>query len=92
MSLNAHTIAEQRALLALQGRVPDAMLVLDVLRKAGLSLADAGNDELVCRWVNVIERAVPPEADTIIRTITRTNDAGSFSSTHWLDGLRGPRV
>ena len=33
----------------------------------------------------------PPDADTIIRTITTTRGEQSLSSTHWLDGLRGPR-
>jgi hypothetical protein len=37
-------------------------------------------------------RAVPPDADTIIRTITRTVDGNSASTTHWLDGLRSPRA
>lgn len=87
------THAEQRALQALTtlGRsFEDATRVLEALQNAGLKLADEQRNELVCRWVNVNERAVPPEADTIIRTITRTSDGLSTSSTHWLDGLRSP--
>ncbi len=93
MSYFSH--AEQRALQALtaQGRsFEDATRVLEVLQNAGLRLADEYRDELVCRWVNVLERSVPPEADTIIRTITRTSDGFSSSTTHWLDGLRSPRI
>ncbi|MGC4093860.1 MAG: hypothetical protein QM756_39340 [Polyangiaceae bacterium] len=80
-------------LLAAQGY--DASFVqglLERLQSAGIQLADNSNDELVCRWVNVMERAVPPDADTIIRTITRTRDGSSTSTTHWLDGLRGPQL
>lgn len=65
---------------------------IESLEIGGVLLADNTSDELVCRWVNVTERAVPPEADTIIRTITRTIDGSSTSTTHWLDGLRGPRI
>ena len=53
-------------------------------------LAEDASDELVCRWVNVALRAVPPEADTIIRTITKTTNGNSSSSTHWLEGLQPP--
>lgn len=49
-------------------------------------------DELLVRWVDVREQAVPPDADTIIRTITRTLGDQSTSTTHWLSGLRGPRI
>ena len=69
----------------------DAQRMLDVLRNAGLGLANDRDNELVCRWVDVQERAVPPEADTIIRTITTSVDDRSWSTTHWLDGLRGPQ-
>ena len=69
----------------------DAQRVLAALSGAGISLADASDDELVCRWVNVATQAVPPDADTIIRTITTTRGEQSLSSTHWLEGLRGPR-
>ena len=69
-----------------------ARSLLATLDAAGISLADERNDELAVRWVNVLERAVPPEADTIIRTITRTAGEYSTSTTHWLDGLRGPRL
>jgi hypothetical protein len=59
---------------------------------SGLALADAAEGELVTRWVDVNERPVPPDADTIIRTITRTRDGVSESFTYWLDGLRAPRL
>lgn len=88
--MNTTNPAEQRLHAALQPLVPDPQRVLDALRHAGLELVDRRANEMVCRWVSVQERPVPPEADTIIRTITTTNQAGSFSSTHWLDGLRGP--
>lgn len=87
--------AEERALEVLAGTGADPRVArnwIEALRAAGLSLADDRHDELVCRWVNVLERAVPPDADTIIRTITRTTNGHSTSTTHWLDGLRGPRV
>jgi len=82
----------QRALevLARAGFSQGAEAILAALAEQGLHLADERRQELVCRWVNVIERAVPPEADTIIRTLTRTTGEQSFSSTYWLDGLRAP--
>ena len=86
---------EERAVQAVAARGGDvgtARFVLEVLRQAGLRVADEERGELVVRWVNVSERAVPPEADTIIRTITRTLGEQTTSTTHWLDGLRGPRV
>lgn len=86
---------EERAVQAVAARGGDvgtARFVLEVLRQAGLRVADEQRGELVVRWVNVSERAVPPEADTIIRTITRTLGEQTTSTTHWLDGLRGPRV
>lgn len=89
------SITRERALQILVdqgGDLRTAEWMLEVLRGAGLRLADERNDELVCRWVNVLERSVPPDADTIIRTITRTTNGHSSSTTHWLDGLRGPRV
>jgi hypothetical protein len=61
------------------------------LGRAGLTLADTSEDEMVCRWVNVETQPVPPDADTIIRTITTTLADRSWSTTHWLHGLRGPR-
>jgi hypothetical protein len=69
----------------------DAQRVLAALSGADISLADAKDDELVCRWVNIQTQAVPPDADTIIRTITTTRAEQSLSSTHWLEGLRAPR-
>jgi hypothetical protein len=85
---------EQKALDVLAQQLGDAQTarnLLTALHQQGLWLADERRNELVCRWVNVLERPVPPEADTIIRTITRTVDSTSTSSTHWLDGLRNPR-
>jgi hypothetical protein len=86
---------EQRALQVIEaagGNTRDAEWMLGVLRGAGLILADETNDELVTRWVNVLERPVPPDADTIIRTITKTVEGHASSSTHWLEGLRAPRA
>jgi len=83
----------ERALLVLTAQGAEqsfARSLLSALDAAGIRLADEQHGELVVRWVNVVERAVPPDADTIIRTITRTVDAHSTSTTHWLDGLRGP--
>jgi hypothetical protein len=71
---------------------PDARRMLSSLFAAGFGLAEQARDELVCRWVDVQERPVPPEADTIIRTITKTLNGNSSSTTHWLDGLRAPLV
>jgi hypothetical protein len=61
------------------------------LREAGLRLVDT-HSELACRWVDVRVRAVPPEADTIIRTLTRTVGEQSWSATFWLEGLRAPAM
>lgn len=93
--MNAWTETETRVLEWIRshgGDMAQAEWLLASLRNAGVQLADAQRDEMVCRWVSVLERAVPPEADTLIRTITRTVDGLSTSSTHWLDGLRGPRL
>lgn len=85
--------AEQRALEVLQrARFYDPAAIIDLLRAEGLIFADARREEFVVRWVSIAERATPPEADTIIRTITRTLGTHQFTSTHWLDGLRGPKV
>ena len=86
---------EQQALAAVAaagGNPQDARWMLDVLKAAGFSLASEQNNELVGRWIDVLVRPVPPDADTIIRTITRTNDGHSRSTTHWLEGLRSPRT
>lgn len=66
--------------------------MLAVLSGAGISLGDAAADELVVRWVDVQAQAVPPEADTIIRTITTTIGQQTSRTTHWLAGLRGPQL
>lgn len=83
---------ERRAIAVLQqaGIPVDPYRVIEVLSEAGLSLADAQRKEMVCRWVPTGERAVPPDADTIIRTITTTNAQASWSNVYWLDGLRPP--
>lgn len=86
-----YSAGERRAFHALQqAQLGDPERLIAVLRAAGIELADRTANEMVCRWVSVTERAVPPQADTIIRTITRTLGNHSDSSTHWLDGLRGP--
>jgi hypothetical protein len=64
--------------------------ILSSLEAAGLALADRTHGEFVCRWVDVRERAVPPDADTIIRTLTRTAGERSTSNTHWLEGIVPP--
>ena len=61
------------------GSTADA--ALSALESGGLRLADTARDEFVCRWVNAAERAVPPTADTIIRTVTRTH-GDSCSGIH----------
>jgi hypothetical protein len=85
----------QRALAVLTSVNVDAnqaAYLLNTLNQSGLNLVDDLQDELAVKWVDVRAQAVPPEADTIIRTITKTNGADTSSTTHWLDGLRGPRV
>jgi hypothetical protein len=69
----------------------EAQRLLAALSTAGIGLSDETDDELVVRWVDVQAQPVPPDADTIIRTITTTRGEQSWSSTHWLAGLRGPR-
>lgn len=86
---------EQRAFEVLSARLGDTQLAqsaLAALSAAGIGLADLSEQELVVRWVNVLEQPVPPEADTIIRTITRSGDGHATVSSHWLAGLRGPRL
>ena len=86
------TAAQRTFEILLHHGCPDAQAVLDDLAAAGVLLGDAQAGDLLCRWVPVEERPVPPQADTIIRTITRSTDAGSVSRTAWLDGLRAPRL
>jgi hypothetical protein len=81
-----------RVLVAAGHGEQGARSMLSSLTAAGFELAEQSRDELVCRWIDVRERPVPPEADTIIRTITKTYDGGSSSTTHWLDGLRAPLI
>jgi hypothetical protein len=86
---------EQQALAAIGaagGNTQDAQWMLGVLKSAGISLASERHNELVGRWVDVLVRPVPPEADTIIRTITITTDGVPRTTTHWLEGLRSPRT
>lgn len=88
------TPAEARALTeAFQSGGDPAALerTLWQLRAAGLQLIDT-RAELACRWVDVRERPVPPDADTIIRTLTRTIGEQSWSATFWLEGLRAPAM
>ena len=91
---NSLSDAEIRALVAMAGDGIDeetSERVLASLRRAELRLLDVHHD-LACRWVDVRERPVPPDADTIIRTLTRTIDGRSWSATYWLDGLRAPAM
>lgn len=81
-----------RALVAEGRDAGEARALVGALAQAGITLADEHADELVCRWVDVLVRPVPADADTIIRTITRTVDGVSHTTTHWLEGLRSPRV
>ena len=59
-------------------------------RAAGIELVDTERGDIRVRWVDVNVCPVPPDADTIIRTITTTINGVSTSRTHWLEGLRGP--
>ena len=86
--------AEARALTAAYDGGADAAsleAMLRWLRQSGFQLIDTRH-ELACRWVNVDERPVPPEADTIIRTLTRSLGTQSWSATYWLEGLRAPAM
>lgn len=88
------TLAETRALAHMNAAGEDAQTLerqLLLLRAHGLRLHDTQAD-LVCRWVDVRERPVPPDADTIIRTLTRTIGNQSWSATYWLEGLRAPAM
>ena len=90
--LDFPTPAEARALrLALDsGADADALeALLRSLRQAGLRLSDTQH-ELACRWIDVRERPVPPEADTIIRTLTNSIGQQSWSATYLLEGLGAP--
>jgi len=80
------------AIGAAGGNTQDAQWMLAVLKSAGISLASERNNELVGRWIDVLVRPVPPEADTIIRTITITTDGVARTTTHWLEGLKSPRI
>lgn len=67
-----------------------AEAALAAFERGGIKLADTARGEFVCRWINVAERVVPPTADTIIRTVTRTQSDHSVSRTHWLEGIEPP--
>ena len=89
--MNEVDAAAWRAIQSLQAAgVDDAEQWVALLQAAGLGLIDRTAGTMACRWVPVTERAVPPEADTIIRTITRTDGDQTSVRTYWLDGLRGP--
>ena len=89
--MNSETEARAAGLVAARGGDSFAFSqALNVLREAGIELVDRERGDFKVRWINVQDRAVPPDADTIIRTITRTLDGVSTSTTHWLDGLQGP--
>lgn len=87
MSNRAHSV-----LLAAGFDAESATSALCALAGAGIQLADGSANELLVRWIDVRQVPVPPDADTIIRTITRTVGSHSTSSTHWLGGLRGPVI
>ncbi len=78
------------ALLAAGFDTQTAGSALRALADAGIELADGSANEMLVRWIDVRTVPVPPDADTIIRTITRTVGNHSTSTTHWLSGLRGP--
>lgn len=91
----AYSTAETAAAAALRASGIDEATIarsLEALRVGGLVLSNAHHTSMLCSWVPVAERAVPPEADTIIRTITRTTDGRSTSYTYWLEGLRAPML
>lgn len=78
-------------LLTQQGFDPaTAAAILSTLNDSGFELADRTQGEFVCRWIDALVRPVPPDADTIIRTITRTAGERSTSNTHWLEGILPP--
>ena len=72
------------------GNAETVRWVLDILSAARFDLVDEATGDFVVRWIDVRTRTVPPDADTIIRTITRTTNDYSATTTHWLEGLRGP--
>jgi hypothetical protein len=91
---NFPTHAEARALRLAFDAGADVIALEELLhglRQSGLRLIDT-RQELACRWVDVRERPVPPEADTIIRTLTRSVGEQSWQATYWLDGLRAPAM
>jgi hypothetical protein len=91
--MNFLNATENKAAALIEGEHPgQGLAIVALLRAHGLRLADAQADEMVCTWVSTAVRAVPPDADTIIRTITRTVGEHSWSTTHWLEGLRGPNA
>ncbi len=86
-----YSAGEWLAYQALQNAgVPDPDLLIAFLHAADVGLADRKAGQMVCRWVPVSDRAVPPEADTLIRTITRTHGEQAWVTSYWLEGLRSP--
>ena len=67
-----------------------AETMLSLFDGAGIVLGERRRGEFVCRWVNVLERSVPPDADTIIRTVTLSSGDRTSSATHWLEGIEAP--
>jgi hypothetical protein len=87
------TETEARAASVVAARGGDALAfsqALDALRAAGIQLVDTERGDFAVRWIDVNVRAVPPDADTIIRTVTTTINGVSTSKTHWLEGIKAP--
>ena len=87
----AHRAAELIDQLLRRGVAWDGYTVIAALAAAGLQLADTQAEDMVCSWIPTDLRPVPPEADTIIRTITLTRGDHSRGRSYWLEGLHGPR-
>jgi hypothetical protein len=89
--MTTETEARASSVVATGGVDPLAFSrALDLLRAAGIQLIDTERGEFKVKWIDVRERAVPPDADTIIRTITKTVGDVSTSTTHWLEGIQAP--
>jgi hypothetical protein len=79
------------SLIAAHGGNPETFRwAMEILSAARFDLVDETAGDFVVRWIDVRASPVPPTADTIIRTISRTANDHSTSTTHWLEGLRGP--
>jgi hypothetical protein len=89
--MTTETEARASSIIATSGVDPLAFSrALDLLRAAGIQLIDTQRGEFKVKWIDVQDRAVPPDADTIIRTITTTVEGVSTSTTHWLEGIQPP--